>query len=276
MLSVPKRFTAYLISFVLAFSLCPLSAFADVGSDEGTTQVSSEIQEANSDQATTIGDAESDVSSKAESGSMPDYSASAVTVAPEAGGTVLNPHDALGYMYVDHQALALDDIQTIAVGLKDESIRLSTASLELVRAGDAQVFTYESASTVDSAAGFTLSFAGENELGAYSVSKITYTVEGSDETYIVDFSLVGESEGYSFEVVSSDLAQALSAASDSDVTAMVLKEDGNVQVTDSIDEAIALSDATGVAASEEQAQVATLSSDAAALWLPFPVRGKTI
>lgn len=71
-------------------------------------------------------------------------------------------------------------------------------------------------------------------------------MQDSQEWFIADFSQTDDGQGCSFEVIDPELADALENMdnSDSDVTAMVLHDDGSVQATNSVEEAVAIADPT--------------------------------
>lgn len=158
--------------------------------------------------------------------------------------------DVVEYVYVDQQAVAVGDTQNIVIGLSSEDAQVASAKLELVASDGLPSLTLDASKSSGNAMLFSMDF-NDDQAASYTVSKLTYTLSGSDSQHVVTFA---DGEGsVSFEVLRANTARALSETSGGDegVSAYSVAEDGSISSADSVADALAQSgaDAPSVASS---------------------------
>lgn len=148
--------------------------------------------------------------------------------------------DAVEYVYVDQQNVAVGDTQNIVLGLSSADAQVTSAKLELTASDGLPSLSFDASKVSGNAMLFSMSFK-DDQTASYTVNKLTYTLKGSDFQHVVAFA---DGEGSaSFEVLRSDTARAFGAAPSSDegVSAYFISEDGSISSADSVADALARS-----------------------------------
>lgn len=283
------------LAVVLAFGLVPFLpsglSYADEsdGTDE-TALVAETNQDAvpveNSEIASTTN---SEVGNGSENGDMlQDDSASDVqmsgdekTESPEE--IWVDASEALDFVYIENNIIALGEQQNIAIGFIDDQITIESATLDLVKNESGDVVSVESDSIADNAILFSKLFTEEADIAGYSVAGLHYVSEGvsyyiefnsgltsvsvSDENSdtealedVETLALEGDeysAAAYAFDVVSPELLSALDESAqmtDEDVSVLALDEEGGVTAAESVEEALA------IAAEDENEDVSLAAS----------------
>ena len=276
-----KRMVAGLLSTVLVASslLQPLAVYAEtVIVEQATAEASdvdgdgaepAEVQEEGSPQP----DAGED-----QSGSSP-VPANAVVDAPQDEatesvaadsdlsdeGTVPLDLSAVEFVYVDQSVVSVGDTQHIAIGVVSLGGTVTSATLELVDSQGQASFA-EAENIVDASMLFSIAYTEDAQADAYQIASLSFTVDGDSNRYTID--LVpdsAESDPYAFDVVTGDLARALTAddGTEDGVTAYTVGEDGALEAASSVEDALATADASGVAESVESATAPMVSTSRA-------------
>ena len=243
-----KRVLALLFSILLTFT--PISkslvAYAESLSPNGAANQSALDDEASAASPEAVSD------SVDQKDNTDDASEADIEASIEQAQSTEDVLDQIEYVYVDQQMVPLGGEQYVAIGCAEELGDLVSASIELSDS-DGATHIYDAANFAGSAALFEIPFIDELQVSSYRLSKATFTFSCSDVTYVADFSDdQSVDNSYSFEVVPADFANALNSTSDeSEITAFVLDGEGNIQATDSLDEALAAAasdgDETGIA-----------------------------
>lgn len=266
-----RRFSALLVSLVLALSLVPASAFAtDPQAPADDRQQTLDAQMAVDAQGQEVDSAEQqEPTDDIQSDAPVEHATSALVQVQSA--------DVIEYVFIESPVLAVGQEQKIAVVFKDESMSLVSAKITLV--GNESMELAIDASLVEGNAAVFGRLFSEQEQASYSVSKIEYATP--DGSYLIDFTqaldesasdveadvdaedvekvtMTSDRSGMSFEVVSEQLANALESTEDSDLTAMVLNDDGGIVATDNVEEALSIASA----AVDEGISVASARSSA--------------
>ncbi|MCL2889113.1 MAG: N-acetylmuramoyl-L-alanine amidase [Eggerthellaceae bacterium] len=163
----------------------------------------------------------------------------------------VDPAASIEYIYVDEILLPLGQEQFIAFGLLDEEAAIEQAQIYLVKAGTGETKSYPASVMVDNAALFVLSFDEHDDAAAYYLAEISYSLQGSEDIYRADFSVLEAQEAgssYLFDVVTPALFEAFNAQAgeDGEVTVFVITEEGEFLAAESLEEALAFADPEGV------------------------------
>ena len=169
--------------------------------------------------------------------------AAAPQLADEPGAITVDPADAIEYIYLDNKVVALGQEQNIAFALTDSNAVIAQAKISLIRTGNGETESYTASAMVDNAALFSMTFDDEQDTDGYYIARITYQLAGDDAWYSADFYTLGaaiDADSYYFDVITPQLADALSAASseDGEVTALAVTQDGDLIAADSVEEAL--------------------------------------
>ena len=167
----------------------------------------------------------------------------------------------VAYVYVDQGVIAIGDTQYIAIGFNDLDGSLSTAQITLGGTQHESI-SVSASKVIDDAALFEVSFSDDSQADAYTVSDVAFTLQNYETSYVVQFSDdANANNDYSFEVVTADVANALSESGTEDgVTAMTVGEDGELAAAESVEDAIETADASGVQESQDNATAPSVSS----------------
>lgn len=273
-----KRSLAICLAALLALMsvVQPLAVYAEtVGvvssvdvSDQSSTQTS-EQAESPSGESVSAEDASgtesvNSATQESEDQILQDESSSQDATDETIEATVQQPTEvdvsSVAYVYVDQGVIAVGDTQYIAIGFNGLAGSLSTAQVTL------DSTQHESASVSASkviydAALFEVPFSDDNQADAYTVSDVTFTLQNYETSYVVQFSDdANANNDYSFEVVTADVANALSESGTEDgVTAMTIGEDGELAAAASVEDAIETADASGVQESQDNATAPSVS-----------------
>ncbi|WP_172136047.1 N-acetylmuramoyl-L-alanine amidase [Adlercreutzia sp. ZJ473] len=320
-----KKTLSFFLSFVLAFSLMGVPAYADEvvdrkspesgqkAADEGLSR-SSEADKAESagEKAdTTAGEkpegkaegggrenpagasssaenasAKKETAPKKESSEEEPKADEAQQKAGDQGdplddATVLTAEEAVEFVYIENNVVSLGEEQNIAIGLLTKGGSVDKATLELVKGSSHEKVSLDASAITEGAVLFTASFDDPSSATSYLMSRITF--ESAGERFAVDFGdssissvsvsdedttveVVDEVDSvssdaadsgkvvYAFDVVSPELAEALTDAADKGedgVSVLALGDDGSVVAKSSIEEAVQTADAEGVASVSE-------------------------
>lgn len=235
-----KSLTSVVLTVLLALSpvAWPLSACAEElayanqnsGNQRAVVVADDGIDSASESDATPEGQTKSEDAMDSVAGDKGDI-ASAETI------DVLSE---IEYVYVDHQIVGLGDQQNIVVGFSDSLGTLDSAVLS-VRSSSGDVLTLEPSAIADDAALFTLSCSDQSQIGSYYLDSVSASFAGDSSTFVAEFSDDEAADNsYYFEVVPTQLAQALDESNDNGVSALVLDDDGNLTPTDSLDDALSI------------------------------------
>lgn len=167
----------------------------------------------------------------------------------------------VAYVYVDQGVIAIGDTQYIAIGFNDLDGSLSTAQITLGSTQHESI-SVSASKVIDDAALFEVSFSDDSQADAYTVSDVAFTLQNYETSYVVQFSDdANANNDYSFEVVTADVANALSESGIEDgVTAMTVGEDGELTAAASVEDALETADASGVQESQDNATAPSVSS----------------
>lgn len=263
-MGIGKKTTSLFLAFVLACSLAPSLSFADQSANDpkevqedvtGGSRIGNPVADGESDilddnyheMERDDGNAGGDTQQVIEAGQDGDSR-------EDTDKARFNPNEALDFMYVESQIVSLGHNQNIAVALKDEHAKVESARIDLMRNDNQQIVSFEMTASSDNSMLFSFIFADDEEAVGYQISAIVYTLKGSEYVQVADFTLLDKSDGYSFEVVTSEVSDALNdSKADSETTAFVLNDDGSIKTADSIEDAISIADAEGVSESQEAA-----------------------
>ena len=253
-----RRLLALWLSALMAVSpiLSPVAAYAEtLNEQEQIAETLSLLEDSSSDEQESAGDtAATDDLVPSETVVSEEAKTLESTVAADGGESDAAPDeetdvplDNIEYVYIDQQVIELGEDEYVSVGFADEAGVLETAQLQFVDS-NGNAYACDASAVDANAALFSINFADQDQALSYTLAKLTYTVEGSDEQLSIDFSKDTNSENcYCFDYVTAETAQALSGSSEDGVTAMYADEDGNFQAADSVEEAIELADEAGVA-----------------------------
>lgn len=276
---IVKRALAICLAALLALMpvVQPLAVYAEsVGavssvdlSDQGPTQAG-EQAESHSDETTSTEDAldsESvdSVAQGPEGQAAQNGSSSEDSTNEAIGISGQQPTEmdvsSVAYVYVDQGVIAIGDTQYIAIGFNDLDGSLSTAQITLGGTQHESI-SVSASKVIDDAALFEVSFSDDSQADAYTVSDVAFTLQNYETSYVVQFSDdANANNDYSFEVVTADVANALSESGTEDgVTAMTVGEDGELAAAASVEDAIETADASGVQESQDNATAPSVSS----------------
>ena len=235
-----KRLTSVALTVVLALSpmTWPLSAYAEELAHENQASVGQRvfIDTGDGTDATGRSDADSDGQVQPEDAmdSVPGDKSDI------AGAETVDVLSEIEYVYIDHQIVGLGDQQSIVVGFSSKLGALDSVVLS-VRSSTGDVLTLEPSAIADDAALFTLSCSDQSQIGSYYLDSVSASFAGDPSSHVAKFSDDEASDNsYYFEVVSTELAQALDESNDYGVSALVLDDDGNLTPTNSLDEALSI------------------------------------
>ena len=253
-----RRLLALWLSALMAVSsiLSPVAAYAEtLNEQEQIAETLSLLEDSSSDEQESAGDtAATDGPASSETVVSEEAKTLESTVAADGGESDAAPDeetdvplDNIEYVYIDQQVIELGEDEYVSVGFADEAGVLETARLQFVDS-NGNAYACDASAVDANAALFSINFANQDQALSYTLAKLIYTVEGSDEQLSIDFSKDSNSENcYCFDYVTAETAQALSGSSEDGITAMYADEDGNFQAADSVEEAIELADEAGVA-----------------------------
>ena len=257
--TIKKTLLSILLSIVLVVSLCPTIAYAapaqdDAASDVAAEQVDETSLDAEGADAAAAEEAVADLPAATDEGDE------AVEPEAEVAETVeAEAEELIGFVYIDAAAVETGEVENVAIGLADEDAVVADAVLTLQRSEDGELFTTDAQAVADNAMLFT--FESE-ETGLYYLQTVEYQLEGADDTYVVDFEAIAVDGDYSFDVVSSEVMGIIDAdTSEGEVTAVVLDEEGGIEVADSVEEAIEIADEEGIASVDEPESPANAVAD---------------
>lgn len=203
------------------------------------------------------GEATESTATTAEASASHKAETSQTAVAPTTAATVEEvSKDAVEYVYVDQQNVAVGDTQNIVLGLSSADAQVSSAKLELTASDGLPSLGFDASKFSGNAMLFSMGFE-DDQAASYTVSKLTYTLRGSDSQHVVTFA---DGEGSaSFEVLRADTARAFSAAPSNDegVSAYSISEDGSISSADSVADALAQSGAN--ASSDASSKVRSIT-----------------
>ena len=235
-----KSLTSVALTVVLALSpmTWPLSAYAEELAHENQASVGQRviIDTGDGTDATGRSDAASDGQVQPEDvmDSVPGDKSDI------AGAETVDVLSEIEYVYIDHQIVGLGDQQSIVVGFSSKLGALDSVVLS-VRSSTGDVLTLEPSAIADDAALFTLSCSDQSQIGSYYLDSVSASFAGDPSSHVAKFSDDEASDNsYYFEVVSTELAQALDESNDYGVSALVLDDDGNLTPTNSLDEALSI------------------------------------
>ena len=168
------------------------------------------------------------------------------------------------FVYIDQSIVAVGEEQNIAVGMTGIDGSPSAAKLALVNSRGEEAVV-DAANIADNSLLFTIAYTDDGQTDAYTIARLSYMLEGSEQEYTIDFSDdTNESNDYTYQVVSDGLVDALDASGTEDgVTAIVIGDDGELQAADSVEDAIEMADTAGVSESKEDATAPSVAASRA-------------
>lgn len=156
------------------------------------------------------------------------------------------------FVYVDQNMVEVGGTQYIAIGLTSVDGAINAAHLRLINSqGEESVV--DAANVVDSSMLFSIDYTDDAQADSYRIDSVDFSLDGSDEQFQID--LQGDEAGYAFDVITGELADALSAndGSDDGITAYTMADDGSLELADSVEDALVTADEEGVSESAENA-----------------------
>lgn len=264
-----NKLLSVFMSFILAFTLFGVPAYADETTQSGENAAAQEVEPGETiqdapqgetgivdDQTPSDDQTASDehainngvvneeepaalASSDTTEAEAPDEEADAIQVAAS---------EAVGFVYLDESVVALGQEQNIAVGLLDDAASIEDARLDLVSLDGGASIEIEASVIAGDTVLFTKTFENEEDTAAYRLMGMRYELSG--ETYYADLTDVDDEGSYSFDVVTESVADAMSesvdVAEDGEVSAFAIEGDGELVAKESVEAAIQSADAKGV------------------------------
>lgn len=174
------------------------------------------------------------------------------------------PVSTVEFVYIDQSIVSIGENQYIAIGLTGIDGPVSSATLELVNTKQEQS-AVDAGNIVDGSMLFTIAYTDDSQANAYTITRLTYALDDSGETFVVDFSDdSNEANDYTYEVATADLVDTLDASGTEDgVTAMTIDDEGGLHAADSVEAAIESADAAGVTESAENATAPSVAASRA-------------
>lgn len=258
-----NRLFSVFMSFVLAFTLFGVPAYADETAQTGENEVAQEVDSgAAGDDALQEGSSDFDAQQPSDGqtpdgvldGEEPD-AAPVPTETPEAEASGENADaiqvaasEAIGFVYVDETVVALGQEQNIAIGLLDETASIENARLELASLDSGAVVEIEASAIAGDTVLFSKTFENKEDTAAYRLAGMRYQLSG--ETYRADLTAADDEASYVFDVVAQSVADAVedssAIAEDGEVSAFAIEGDGELVAKESVEAAIQAADAEGV------------------------------
>lgn len=160
--------------------------------------------------------------------------------------------DVVEYVYLESTLISLKEEQNIVVGLLEGSTYIESASLVIERINSGDQVLIESASVVEIDALFSFVLTEKEEATAYQVLGVQLDLADGSKLYADLTSDTVEENTYIFDVVTEEVAEALTAGkSDGDVSVFALEDDGSLVAASSVPEAVQIADEEGVSTHEE-------------------------
>jgi uncharacterized protein YjdB/N-acetylmuramoyl-L-alanine amidase len=260
-MTVSKKFLSLCMSFVLAFTMLGGVAYANPAEEqESSSTEESKIEETESQDIfeNEVSDVVEPPTTELESQAS-DTEEETAPAEADISRTVMQAEELIEYVYLDESIVSLHQEQNIAFGLLDQNAVITSAEAEFIRGDNQEIELFESELMVDNAVLFTMIFDDAADATSYTLAGISYQVEGSEERYYADFETVSEEQkggSYYFDVVTSEVYDALSknASEEGEVSALAIKDDGELVAVESVEEAIVIADSEGVYEKYEAAE----------------------
>lgn len=279
-----KLFSVFM-SFVLAFTLFGVPAYADEtdepaaeqtmpeadsGVDSGGSTVQQGDEQPSSDEqeqdAASAGDVEKSAEGQASDSDgeeRNDEDRSSVDgqkkeeTAKDSDALKAPASDVVGFVYVDESVIAVGQEQNIAIGLVDEEAVISHARLDLVSLDDETTVEVDAATVAGDTMLFKKTFEDQGDAAAYQLVGVRYELD--DKAYYADLTATDDEMSYTFDVVSQSVADAMKdsseVAEDGEVSAFTIEGDGELVAKESVEAAIQTADTEGVQNVEAGASV---------------------
>ena len=169
------------------------------------------------------------------------------------------PIGSVQYVYMDDSLVSVGNEWNVVIGLANLSNDVSDAQLVL-RKTDSTTVEVPLSAYADGALRFSGTFSTDSDADSYTIDSLLFV--SGNVTYSVSFSEDSASENsYSFEVVRKDTAAAIESADNDGVSALHIDDDGQLVAEDSVEDALAAADESGVSESiSDSTAISTYSS----------------
>lgn len=223
------------VSVVL--TMCMLISFSGIQSMAADLM---ENETVNHEDTQEVSDAESEKSTSVDAKSEEEYSEeeddpsqNIDILQSENSNEMLQDDEQPEYIYLDKKILMDSEEQNVVVALKNQELKLESASLIYEFTESSEKIETEASNLIDNTMLFTIPYE-EFEPGYYRLSGIKYTVNG--ETFILEFQ---EQESAEFEVTDR-IAETDNSENLPEVTAYAMNEEGEIveESGDNIEEAV--------------------------------------
>ena len=242
--TLSNKLIAILLSFALVFSFTPSIAFADQNTDQQTTneatvannqnlenpssssQPNNQSSQENNDSSKGLLSSE-DTSSSSGQGSAENSAANSNAAADQPTTQMLEDDAAFEFIYIDQKEVPLNETQSIVVSFTNPE-NANSATLWYQKA-DGDLQSVQPSQIEDGAALFKLTFTSSDQLGNYSLVKVSWEGSAPGEAAISS----DTDTGYSFSVI-----EAVAEENEEEVTVYSIDDGGNLTEEESVADAI--------------------------------------
>jgi N-acetylmuramoyl-L-alanine amidase len=240
-----KRLIALALVLTMSMSMCLEGAYAadePVDKEEPESQVTTEETAEESQESSEDASAEEVQEEEGDSGAAED----ALDGEEESEESAV---PALAYLVVSQPELTTPDTQQILVGIGSEEVVLDAATITVYNENTGVYSDYAASSLTGGAALFEIEYS-DDDSGAYTLSSVCYTYEEVETQLDLDEIGVSARYGVNMEVdtdpddvvVTEDQTDSEETCADVELEVSTINEDGELELVDSIEEALTIAD----------------------------------